>query len=32
VVGRGQEFVADIRDTPEPKKWLDEVIAVIEKD
>jgi hypothetical protein len=29
VVGRGQEFVADIGDKPEPKEWLDEVIAAI---
>lgn len=30
VVGRGQEFVADIGDRPEPKKWLDTMIATIE--
>ena len=29
VVGRGQEFVADVGDMPEPKKWLDEVITAI---
>jgi hypothetical protein len=28
----GQEFVADIGDLPEPKKWLGEVIAAIETD
>ena len=32
VVGRGQEFVADVGDRPEPKKWLDEVIAAIGTD
>ena len=26
----GQEFVADIGDLPEPKRWLDEIIAAIE--
>jgi hypothetical protein len=29
---RGQEFVTDIGDKPEPKKWLGEVIAAIETD
>jgi hypothetical protein len=29
VVGRGQEFVAEVRDSPEPKMWLDEMIAAI---
>jgi hypothetical protein len=32
VVGRGQEFVAEVGDRPEPKKWLDEVIAAINSD
>jgi hypothetical protein len=32
VVGRGQEFVADVGDMPEPKKWLDEVITAIGTD
>jgi hypothetical protein len=31
-VGRGQEFVANVREMSEPKKWLDEVIATIERD
>lgn len=26
----GQEFVADVRDLPEPKRWLDAIIAAIE--
>jgi Nucleotide modification associated domain 3 len=30
VVGRGQEFVADIGERPEPKEWLDRMIAAIE--
>jgi hypothetical protein len=32
VVGRGQEFVAEVRDRPEPKMWLDEMIAAIGTD
>lgn len=32
VVGRGQEFVAEVRDRPEPKMWLDEMIAAIGMD
>jgi hypothetical protein len=32
VVGRGQEFVAEVRDSPEPKMWLDEMIAAIGTD
>jgi Nucleotide modification associated domain 3 len=30
VVGRGQEFVANVGDREEPRKWLNEVIAMIE--
>jgi Nucleotide modification associated domain 3 len=30
VVGRGQEFVADIGNLPDPKKWLATMIATIE--
>jgi hypothetical protein len=30
VVGRGQEFVADVGDREEPRKWLNEVVAMIE--
>jgi Nucleotide modification associated domain 3 len=26
----GQEFIVDIEDLPEPKAWLDEIVAVIE--
>jgi hypothetical protein len=29
-VSPGQEFVTDVRDLPEPKKWLENVIAAIE--
>jgi hypothetical protein len=32
VVSRGQEFVADIGDRPEPKNWLEERIALVETD
>lgn len=31
-VGRGQEFVTDIGEKPEAKKWLDDVLALIEAD
>jgi hypothetical protein len=30
VVGRGQEFVANVGDREEPRKWLNEVVAMIE--
>jgi hypothetical protein len=30
LVGRGQEFVADIRDEPEPRAWLQNVVDLIE--
>lgn len=30
-VAQGQEFVADIGDAPEPRRWLDAVIAEIER-
>jgi hypothetical protein len=29
-VGRGQEFITDIEDRPEPKLWLNKVIAAID--
>jgi hypothetical protein len=32
VVGRGQEFVADVGDMPEPNKWLDKVMTAIGTD
>ena len=31
IVSRGQEFVADIGDRDEPRLWLDDIIAVIER-
>ena len=30
IVSRGQEFVADIGDREEPRRWLNDIIAVIE--
>lgn len=30
IVSRGQEFVADIGDREEPRRWLDDIIGVIE--
>jgi hypothetical protein len=30
IVSRGQEFVADIGDRAEPRRWLDDIITVIE--
>jgi hypothetical protein len=32
VVARGQEFIADIENKPEPKEWVNERIAAIESD